>query len=78
MESRLSKEQVEEAVRLTIEGNTAVVNRWLEGHPGSWGLLAGKAVTSSRQKLGGKLTDYERRAVWHVLWNSLTEIKEDS
>ena len=66
---------VEEAVRLTIENNVSTVGDWVGDQPGSWGFLAGKAVIACRQKLGRKLTDHERRAVWHLLWDRLVELK---
>ena len=75
MKSGPNKEPIEEAVRLTIELNTSVVQKWIAGQPGSWGFLAGKAVIAYRQKLGRKLTNHERSTVWHLLWNRLTELK---
>ena len=66
---------MEEAIRLTLEGNASIVQNWMGDQPGSWGTLAGKAVIACRQQLGRQLTDYERRLVWHLLWNHLMELK---
>ena len=67
-----------EAIRLTIEGNSPMVKQWLEDRPGSWGFMAGKAVLAYRLRVGRRLTDLERRAVWHELWNFLSELKRAS
>ncbi len=75
MEDSSNKESIGEAVRRTIDGNASMVQKWIAGQPGSWGFLAGKAVTATRQTLGRKLTDWERRVVWHLLWESLVELK---
>ena len=69
---------IREAATLAIEENSALVARWMAGEPGSWGPLAGKAVIACRQKLGRKLTDFERRQVWSLLWNNLVELKNES
>ena len=69
---------IEQAVRLTIEGNASMVQKWVAGQPGSWGFLAGKAVIVCRQKMGRMLTDGERREVWHLLWNDLMKLKSES
>ena len=47
----------------------------MAGRAGAWGFLAGKAVVAYRQGLGRRLTDLERRRVWRVLWESLSELK---
>ncbi len=36
--------------------------------PKAWGALAGHGVTALRERLGRKLTDAERRALWTALW----------
>ena len=67
-----SKEPIEEVVRKTIGGNAGMVQKWIDGQPGSWGYLAGQAVIAYRRALGRTLTDWERREMWHRLWESLT------
>ena len=71
----MSKGLIEQAVRLTIEGNVPMVQQWVAGQPGSWGFLAGKAVIVCRQKMGRTLTDWERREVWHLLWSDLMKLR---
>ena len=72
----MSREPLDEAVRETIEGNSATVAAWLRGEAGAWGALAGKAVVAYRRRLGRALTDAERRQVWQALWQRLTEVAE--
>ncbi len=64
-----------EVVTATITDNRDVVREWLKDEPGSWGYLAGQAVLSLRRKLGRKLTEEERRQVWHALWGRLVGLK---
>ncbi|MCH7605704.1 MAG: hypothetical protein IH962_00985 [Chloroflexi bacterium] len=58
-----------------IRENQEKVVGWMQGQPGCWGFLAGKAVTASRQQIGRSLEDQERRMVWHRLWWWLEQIK---
>ena len=71
----MTDQAIEEAVRLTIEGNPDMVEKWLADAPKSWGHLAGKAVAACRRKLGRGLVESERRLVWSTLWQRLTELK---
>ena len=48
---------------------------WVRGEPGSWGFLAGKAVTAYRTELDRSLTETERRIVWARLWSFLENLK---
>jgi hypothetical protein len=48
---------------------------WLKNEPGSWGFLAGQAVTACRRQLGRPLSQDERRVVWDRLWWWLEQIK---
>ncbi len=66
---------IEEAVQLTLDGNAAMIAKWIVGEPKSWGFLAAKAVTACRQRLGRSLTELERRMVWQLLWNRLKRLK---
>ena len=75
MKSTPDEQPIEEAVRLTIESNTEMVERWTLNQAGSWGFLAGRAVTTYRRMLARPLADGERRAVWHLLWTRLEELK---
>jgi hypothetical protein len=36
--------------------------------PRAWGALAGHGVAALRERLGRKLTEAERRALWTALW----------
>jgi len=36
--------------------------------PKAWGALAGHGVVALRARLGRRLTDAERRALWTALW----------
>jgi hypothetical protein len=48
------------------------VERWRRSEPGAWGFLAGQAVLLARRRLGRRLSDAERRAVWAATWAALT------
>ena len=58
-----------------IRENREKVVGWINGEPGCWGFLAGKAVTTCRSKAGRSLSDVERRIVWNRLWGFLEQIK---
>jgi hypothetical protein len=47
------------------------VERWRRGEPGAWGFLAGQAVLLARERLGRRLAEAERRAVWAATWAAL-------
>jgi hypothetical protein len=57
--------------RATIAAYPEQVADWQAGRPGAWGYLAGRAVLAERERLGRRLTDPERRAVWAALWAAL-------
>jgi hypothetical protein len=78
MEREDAGDLLAEAVRETIVGNPEMVRAWLLNEPGSWGFLAGRAVLAYRDKRGRKLTDMERRAVWDLLWRTLTRLSIDA
>ena len=48
---------------------------WVREEPGSWGFLAGKAVTAYRTELERSLTEKERQIVWARLWSFLENLK---
>ncbi len=48
---------------------------WVQEEPGSWGFLAGKAVTAYRTELDRSLTEKERQIVWARLWSFLENLK---
>ena len=48
---------------------------WVREEPGSWGFLAGKAVTAYRTELDRSLTEKERQIVWARLWSFLENLK---
>ncbi len=58
-----------------LTANEAVVERWLADEPGSWGYLSAHAVLACRARLGRRLTDAERRAVWSALWTRLQRLE---
>ena len=58
-----------------IRENRDKVVGWINGEPGCWGFLAGKAVTACRSNAGRTLSDGERRIVWNRLWAFLEQIK---
>ena len=58
-----------------IGENQERVTGWINGRPGCWGFLAGKAVASTRRHLGRPLDDGERRLVWNRLWHRLERTK---
>ncbi len=76
MESGSGEEAIDEAVQLTIDSHPPMIAKWIAGEPKSWGFLAGRAVTAYRHRLGRSLTDLERREVWQLLWNRLTQLKQ--
>jgi hypothetical protein len=71
----MTSESLDLVISATIEKFPDMVNRWLEGQPGSWGFLAGQAVIAYRDRLGRSLADQERRQVWDALWRRLNEVK---
>ena len=64
-----------EAACAVIQAHPDTVVLWLANQPGAWGNLAGQAVLAARRALGRSLTDAERRAVWAVLWGTLTALR---
>jgi len=48
-----------------------MVRRWTENQPGAWGYLAGQGILAYRRKLGRRLSDGERHALWQALWFEL-------
>jgi hypothetical protein len=55
----------------TIGEHPEQVAAWLAGRAGAWGFLAGQAVLGERARLGRRLTEPERRAIWAALWAAL-------
>ena len=64
-------DQLTETIEACIAANSKLVEGWAAGVPGSWGALAGKAVLMYRDRLGRRLSDSERRAIWSMLWYRL-------
>ena len=73
----MTQETLQSVIEETIATHGAEVERWLVREPGAWGFLAGKAVIAMRLKLGRRLVDSERRAVWSALWASLQSMATD-
>ena len=64
----LGPDNIDPILADVIRENQEKVVGWMQGQPGCWGFLAGRAVTASRQHIGRSLEDQERRMVWHRLW----------
>lgn len=60
-----------EAVEEVIRAHPAMVQRWAENQSGAWGFLAGQGILAYRRRLGRRLTETERRGLWHALWTTL-------
>lgn len=58
-----------------VKDNQDKVLGWMNGEPGSWGFLAGQAVTIVRLQAGRDLADMERRLVWSRMWWWLEQVK---
>ena len=58
-------------LRGVIDAHPDRVAGWLRNEPGQWGFLAGQAVLAVRGLIGRRLTDAERRWVWHRMWQTL-------
>ena len=58
-------------LREVVAAHPERVEGWLRNEPGQWGFLAGQAVLSVRGFIGRRLTDAERRWVWHRMWQTL-------
>ena len=58
-------------LREIIVAHPERVDGWIRNEPGQWGFLAGQAVLSVRRLIGRRLTDAERRWVWHRMWQTL-------
>ena len=58
-----------------ITDNKDKVISWFKDEAGSWGFLAGKAVTAYRTELKRGLTEKERRILWARLWSLLETLK---
>jgi hypothetical protein len=69
-------DDLEAAIEACLAANEALARDCRAGVAGSWGALAGKAVLLYRDRLGRRLTDAERRAVWALLWQRLRETGE--
>tara|TARA_B100001750_G_scaffold220165_1_gene207660 strand:- start:396 stop:677 length:282 start_codon:yes stop_codon:yes gene_type:complete len=58
-----------------VKGNRDKVVGWLRNEHGSWGFLAGQAVSSVRKQAGRDLNDMERRLVWSRMWWWLEQVR---
>lgn len=57
--------------RETIAADEALASAVRARRAGAWGRLAGLAVIAHRERLGRKLDDPERRAVWDAVWREV-------
>ena len=58
-----------------VKGNRDKVVGWLRNEHGSWGFLAGQAVSSVRKQAGRDINDMERRLVWSRMWLWLEQVR---
>jgi hypothetical protein len=66
---------MDETIAAVIAAYPERVADWLAGRPGAWGFLAARAVLAERGRLGRRLSDTERRAVWQALWDRLLALR---
>ena len=74
-EYALDLESLDRVLVNVITSDKDKVISWVRGEPGSWGFLAGKAVTAYRIELDRSLTEKERQIVWERLWSFLENLK---
>ena len=74
-EYALDLESLDRVLVNVITSDKDKVISWVRGEPGSWGFLAGKAVTAYRTELDRSLTEKERHIVWERLWSFLENLK---
>ena len=74
-EYALDLESLDRVLVNVITSDKDKVISWVRGEPGSWGFLAGKAVTAYRTELDRSLTEKERQIVWERLWSFLGNLK---
>jgi len=74
-EYALDLESLDRVLVNVITSDKDKVISWVRDEPGSWGFLAGKAVTAYRTELDRSLTETERRIVWSRLWSFLENLK---
>ena len=74
-EYALDLESLDRVLVNVITSDKDKVISWVRDEPGSWGFLAGKAVTAYRTELDRSLTEKERQIVWERLWSFLENLK---
>ena len=74
-EYALDLESLDRVLVNVITSDKDKVISWVRGEPGSWGFLAGKAVTAYRTELDRSLTEKERQIVWERLWSFLENLQ---
>ena len=74
-ESAFDLESLDRVLVNVITSDKDKVISWIREEPGSWGYLAGKAVTAYRTELDRSLTETERRIVWARRWSFLENLK---
>ena len=74
-EYALDLESLDRVLVNVITSDKDKVISWVRAEPGSWGYLAGKAVTAYRTELNRSLTEKERQIVWARLWAFLGNLK---
>lgn len=71
----LDLERIDLLLARVVRENPDKVTGWMQGQPGCWGFLAGKAINATRRETGRPLVDGERRLVWSRLWWLLERLK---
>lgn len=71
-----SRDAVLATARETVAVEADLTAAVRERRPGAWGRLAGLAVIAHRERLGRRLEDRERRAVWDAVWREAHGIAE--
>ena len=74
-EYALDLESLDRVLVNVITSDKDQVISWARDEPGSWGFLAGKAVSAYRTELERSLTEKERQIVWARLWSFLEDLK---
>ncbi len=71
----VNNEAIDPILADVVTENQDKVVGWIKGEPGSWGFLAGQAVSTVRGHAGRDLADMERRLVWSRMWWWLEQVK---
>ena len=65
------RDAIRATARETVAADEALAAAVRARRAGAWGRLAGLAVIAHRERLGRRLEDPERRAVWDAVWREV-------